>query len=91
MESKVSDLSVPVGLLALGDTAWTVEFGERIDPALHARVLGLASALEHAREAALSDDFAGVVDVVPTFRSITVHYNPLINLGRSAEMLARPG
>jgi inhibitor of KinA len=90
MESKVSDLSAPVRLLALGDTAWTVEFGERIDPALHARVLGLASALEHAREAAPNGDFAGVVDVVPTFRSITVHYNPLVSDGeRLGEALLR--
>lgn len=28
---------------------WTVEFGNRIDPALHGRVLGLLDALEHSR------------------------------------------
>jgi len=88
---------LPPRLLPLGDTAWTVEFGERIDPLLHARVLGLASALAQARRAAQvggannsdgsdSSDgsdgsdapgFAGIVDVVPTFRSLSVHYNPL--------------
>ena len=73
----------PVRLLALGDTAWTVEFGEVIDPVLHGRVLGLASALEAQREAlttrgrAAESPFAAVVDVVPTFRSLTVHYDPL--------------
>ncbi len=69
-------------LLALGDAAWTVEFGESIDPALHARVLGLAGAIELARTAAGegaadADGFAAIVDVVPTFRSLSVHYKPL--------------
>lgn len=77
METNASDQFAPPRLLPLGDTAWTVEFGERIDPALHARVLGLAGALEKARSSGLSGDFSGVVDVVPTFRSLTVHYNPL--------------
>ena len=35
-------------LLPLGDTAWTVEFGNHIDPALYARVLGLLDALKDA-------------------------------------------
>ena len=62
-------------LLTLGDTAWTVEFGDRIDKVIHGRVLGLAGALEEAR---LADRrFSGIVDVVPTFRSLTVHYDPL--------------
>jgi len=69
-------------LLPLGDTAWTIEFGEAIAPALHARVLGLAGALEQARKAVgegISDDegCAAIVDVVPTFRSLTVHFRPL--------------
>ena len=66
-------------LLPLGDTAWTVEFGQTIDPALHARVQGLAEALGEARasaDAQLSGQFSGIVDVVPTFRSLTVHYDP---------------
>lgn len=79
MEASLPD-SAPV-LLPLGDTAWTIEFGETIDPALHARVLGLAGALAQARTAAgegATDDggFAAIIDVVPTFRSLTVHYQP---------------
>jgi len=61
-------------LLPVGDTAWTVEFGSVIDPALHARVLGLTEALEKARKDAI---FSAIVDVVPTFRSLTVHFDPL--------------
>ena len=57
-------------LLPLGDAAWTVEFGEAIDPALHARVMGFARALERAA-------LPAVIESVPTFRSCTVHFDPL--------------
>ena len=70
----------PPRLLPLGDTAWTLEFGDSIDPALHARVLGLAEALGAARASA-GAPFSAIVDVVPTFRSLTVHYNPLTTDG----------
>ena len=71
-----------VSLLPSGDAAWTVEFGTVIDPALHARVLGLASALERVRASGHDDSgFAGIVDIVPTFRSLTVHFNPLVTDG----------
>jgi inhibitor of KinA len=76
METLVSTSAGAVRLLPLGDAAWTVEFGETIDPALHARVLGLAAALESQR-AEGGADYSAMVDVVPTFRSLTVHYNPL--------------
>lgn len=87
-----------VELLALGDAAWTVEFGDRIDPALHERVLGLAALVEARRAEARAgptsagDSFSAVVDVVPTFRSLTVHYDPLHcdgdHLGRELLRLA---
>ncbi|WP_371324223.1 5-oxoprolinase subunit PxpB [Dechloromonas sp. ZY10] len=69
-----ADSSVlPVRLLSVGDTAWTVEFGSIIDPAIHGRVLGFCSLLD-----TLSGDgrLDGVVEWVPTFRSVTVHFNP---------------
>jgi KipI family sensor histidine kinase inhibitor len=82
MQDEVSGQpDASVRLLPLGDMAWTVEFGERIDPALHARVLGLAKALEERRTDRADREFAGVIDVVPTFRSLTVHYNPLASDG----------
>jgi inhibitor of KinA len=77
-------------LLPLGDTAWTVEFGDRIDPALHGRVLGLLDALEKAKA---DERFAGIVDLVPTFRSLTVCYDPFVcngeRLGQALVALAR--
>ncbi len=48
-----------------------VEFGDSVDPAINARVLTLEAAL---REAAL----AGVKETVPTYRSLMIHYEPLI-------------
>jgi KipI family sensor histidine kinase inhibitor len=78
-------------LLPLGDTAWTVEFGNRIDPALHGRVLGLQ--LEVLERARTEDIYAGIVDIVPTFRSLTVCYDPLRcdgeRLGQALLSLAR--
>ena len=88
-EQSLVDAAPALQLLPVGDTAWTVEFGKRIDPALHARVLGLAGALDAARKDGANKDLAAIVDVVPTFRSLTVHYNPLACDGeRLGEALA---
>ena len=56
--------------LPAGDTALAVEFGDEIDRALSERVLRLA---EQIRGAAV----VGVIETVPTFRSLMVHYDPL--------------
>jgi KipI family sensor histidine kinase inhibitor len=53
-----------------GDTALLVEFGDRVDQELSGLVLALATKL---RDAAIP----GVVELVPTFRSLLVHYDPL--------------
>jgi inhibitor of KinA len=58
-------------ILPAGDTALVVEFGEHIDRRLSTRVLALARRLDEAR-------LDGVVEVVPTFRSLMVHYEPLV-------------
>jgi inhibitor of KinA len=57
-------------LLPCGDTALTVELGDGVDRRVNALVLALAGRLTAAA-------VAGVVEVVPTFRSLTVHYDPL--------------
>jgi KipI family sensor histidine kinase inhibitor len=57
-------------LLPLGDAALTVEFGHEIEPALNAQVIAFAETVRaQMRE--------GVLDVVPTYRSITIHVDPL--------------
>jgi KipI family sensor histidine kinase inhibitor len=57
-------------IVAAGDAALVVEFEERIDPAIAARAAALADALDAAR-------VAGVRDLVPTYRSVTVYFDPL--------------
>lgn len=80
-------------LLALGDSAWTVEFGSAIDPTIHARVMGLDERVAQARGS--EPLLASVTDVVPTFRSLTVHYDPVdadaTALGERLLVLAQDG
>jgi inhibitor of KinA len=57
-------------IVPAGDSALVVEFEERIDPAVNARVIALADALQ-------ATAIAGVRDVVPTFRSVAVYFDPL--------------
>jgi allophanate hydrolase subunit 1 len=58
-------------VLPAGDTAIVVEFGETIDRRVSAAVLALAQRLSRAR-------LDGVVETVPTFRSLMVHFDPLV-------------
>jgi len=61
-------------ILPCGDAALAVEFGSIIDPRLNARVLALDSRVSAAsREGAL----AGIIETVPTYRSLLVHYDPV--------------
>jgi len=60
-----------VKFLPLGDTALTVEFAESIDRDTNAQVLMLDARITHA-------ELDGVIEAVPTFRSLTVHYDPSI-------------
>lgn len=66
-------MTAPV-LLDAGDGAFTIEFGDRIDPALSARVASLDRAV---RAAITQGALPGVVETMPTFRSLTVLYDPL--------------
>jgi inhibitor of KinA len=57
-------------IVAAGDSALIVEFEERIDVAVNRRAVALADAL---RTAAVP----GVRDIVPTFRSVAIYFDPL--------------
>ena len=57
-------------ILLVGDAAFTVEFGDRMDEGLNRQVHSLVAAL-NARP------FSGLVETVPTYRSLLVIYNPL--------------
>jgi KipI family sensor histidine kinase inhibitor len=61
--------SAPVRFLDAGDSAVVVEFGDGIDPVLNTRVLALDAALRAAKP-------AGLVETIPTYRSLMVHIDP---------------
>ena len=63
-----------VRYLSCGDTAFTVEFGNEISPALNGQVMALHAVIAEARQAG---KLAGVVETVPTMRSLLVTYDPL--------------
>ena len=60
-----------VRFLSAGDRALVVEFGDRVDRALSERVLRLDAVIR-------SNPPVGLVETVPTFRSLTVYYDPLL-------------
>jgi len=67
-----------VRFLSVGDRAFAVEFGDQIEPALSRAVLRLDAVLR-------AEPPQGVVETVPTFRSLLVHYDPLVTLRADLE------
>ena len=63
-------MAQPFRFLPLGDAALMVEFGNAIDPGLNARVITFAETVAAQR-------WDGVLDVVPTYCSVTIHVDPL--------------
>jgi inhibitor of KinA len=57
--------------LDAGETALVVEFGTTVEPAINDRVLALDDALIALR-------VSGVHETVPTYRSLMIHYDPLV-------------
>ena len=57
--------------LDAGEAALVVEFGRSIEPEIHNRVLALDAALGKRA-------LPGVVELVPTIRSLMIHYDPLV-------------
>jgi KipI family sensor histidine kinase inhibitor len=60
----------PPRLLPSGDSAITVEFSRNIDDAANQRVLALDRTLS-------GHPVPGVIETVPTYRSLLVHYDPV--------------
>jgi len=65
---------VSVRYLSCGDTAFTVEFGNEISPEINGKVMALHAEIGRAKAAG---SLAGVVETVPTMRSLMVSYDPL--------------
>ncbi len=58
-------------LLDAGERALVVEFGSTVDPDINGKVLTLDIALNAA-------GIDGVRETVPTYRSLMIHYDPLV-------------
>ncbi|GGG82580.1 allophanate hydrolase [Salipiger pallidus] len=72
------DHSGAVRILPVGDTAMTVQFGEVVDEEVNRRVIALAEALRSAAP-------DGLLETVPTYRSLLVSYDPEILRGAALE------
>ena len=57
-------------VFAAGDTALVVDFGNRVDLNVSAKVLALAGRLNDLK-------IDGVIETVPTIRSLSIYYEPL--------------
>jgi KipI family sensor histidine kinase inhibitor len=57
-------------IVPASEAALVVEFGDSIDETVNGKVLGLDRAIAKAT-------IAGVIETVPTYRSLVVHYDPL--------------
>lgn len=67
-------------IIKAADSAIVVEFGSAIDRRTSDRVLALAETLEQA-------GLRGVTEVVATFRSLSVNYDPLTTTGSELEQV----
>ncbi len=57
-------------IVPAGDSVVIVELEERIDPVVNAKAIAIAEAVQ-------TRHLAGVLDVVPTYRSVAVYFDPL--------------
>ncbi len=64
-------MPAPPRILVAGDSALVVEYGRAIDARVNARVRRLRACLG-------ADAAAGILETVPTYRSLLVHYDPLV-------------
>ena len=56
-------------IVPLGEAAWTVVLGDRVDRSIHERVTMLAGWIDTAR-------LPGVIEVVPAYAAVTVFFDP---------------
>jgi inhibitor of KinA len=57
-------------ILPCGDAAITIEFGQVIDPFINRKVRVLCEKIR-------SQPFPGLVDLIPSYRSLLIQYNPI--------------
>ena len=56
--------------LFAGDSALVIQFGETVDARINQHVRKISAIVKR-------EDIEGVVDLVPTMRSLMIHYDPL--------------
>lgn len=72
-----------ISILTAGDSAVTVEFANEISHEINRRVIAFGRALAKKK-------IKGVLEFIPTFRSVTVFYDPcLISYGKLCKVLTR--
>ena len=59
-------------LVPAGDSAILIELGSQIDPDINTQVFALTNSVEAA-------EIAAVVELIPTYRSLLVSYDPIIS------------
>lgn len=64
--------------LKCGDSSVTIEFGNEIAPQINALVQSLDKEINRSK-------IIGVIETVPTFRSLSVYYNPMVISGDKLE------
>lgn len=73
MEKNQANISLR--LLTLGDKAIAVEFGQAIDLDINQRVMALRDKIQQDVQ---QNKLSGIVEMVPTYCSLLVEYNPLL-------------
>jgi len=58
-------------ILIAGDTAIVVEYEDKIDPAVNAQVKAFYEMVKKS-------DIPGIVDIIPTYRTVLIQYDPLV-------------
>lgn len=74
-------MNIPASIKTAGDSALVVEFGNEISEGISHRVRAMQAVLEH-------EPLQGIMELVPTYRSLMVHYNPrTLNHGQVSDHL----
>lgn len=75
-------MSVPARILRCGEQAFSVELSDQIDETVNSQVTALADALA-------AQALPGVIEMVPTYRSLLVRFDPVVCPGAEMEMHLR--
>lgn len=80
----MADVAPPLSILPLGDSAILLVLGDVVDPATNARVHAVAAAVNAA-----AAGLPWLLDVVPAYSTVGVHYEPLHTSHESAAAALR--